>query len=1042
MSAPILVPYGEEAERALRDAIVAAKGGHALAPVTVAVPSNYTGLSVRRRLGRGELRLGDASGYVNVRFIVLARVAELLGAPALAAQQRRPLTSAVRAEAIRAALADDPGVFREVADHTATERSLDATFRDLRRTPEDALPAIERQGPRAASVVRAYRHVRGLADRYYDEEDLIEAATAAVDAGSPALRDVGHVILYLPRRLSPAERGFVDALERAGGITVIIGQTGDEEADGPARRLVESLAGSTNGSMLGRLHADEIVAVTDAEEEVRFALRRITDLLAEGTPLHRIAVLYPTAQPYALLVHEQFEAAKVPHNGPAVRTLAQTMPGRTLLALLRLREVDFRRDTVLDWLSTAPVLEQARGRPAPAHRWDTISRDAGVLAGGEQWQRRLDRYIRTQTQRRESLERRDDTPESQLLGLNREIEFAQRLGGFMAELVENLKTGRDWSWSQHSAWARRLLDRYLGGEGHRKDWPDSELEAYNSVEAAVETLAGLDAVRPTTDEAVFRRALERELEGPASRIGRFGDGAFTGRIRDATGTSFDVAILLGMTEGLVPPRGRDDPLLPDTERAAAGDDVPLRTQRRAEERRDYLAALAVAARRVLVYPRADLRGQRGRLPARWLLESASALADKRMYSDDLDERPSPPWLTIVPSFEGALANGTQPASEQEYGLRSLVRWQRNGGSAIDHYLAAARSEYADGLDADFSRSGNRFTKWDGKLGDTSDLMPSAERAISPTALQNWASCPRKYLFGNVLYVAETVRPEETLRLTAIDRGNIIHNALERFFNEQLPIEPDHEWIPGQRNRLLAIGSELCGEAEAAGITGKAVLWQLDRARIMRDLAGFLDADEALRREFGVAPVHLELAFGVQDGSEPAVLMDLDGRREIAFRGRIDRVDRAPDGSHLLVLDYKTGKASPYTKLDKDPVKRGTLLQLPIYALAAQQAFAKVPTDAYYWFATDQESYGLAGYQISHQRHERFREALVTIVEGIRDGVFPARPGDENKMFKSYESCLFCPYTRVCPSDKARAWERKRGEPELAAYVTLAEGNPD
>ena len=128
-----LVPYGPPAVEALREAIAAAKGGDPLQPVTVAVPSNYAGLSLRRALG------STGRGLVNVRFIVLPRIAELLGSPALAEEGKRPLTSPVRAEAVRAAVAADPGIFGPVREHAATERSLEATFRDLRRAPEGAL---------------------------------------------------------------------------------------------------------------------------------------------------------------------------------------------------------------------------------------------------------------------------------------------------------------------------------------------------------------------------------------------------------------------------------------------------------------------------------------------------------------------------------------------------------------------------------------------------------------------------------------------------------------------------------------------------------------------------------------------------------------------------------------------------------------------------------------------------------------------------------------------------------------------------------------
>ena len=100
------------------------------------VPSAYAGLSLRRALaGRA-----GTPGLVNVRFLPLNRVAELLGAPALAQPDRRPLTPALRAAAVRAALADEPGVFGPVATHGATERAIAATLRDLAPRPTRRSP--------------------------------------------------------------------------------------------------------------------------------------------------------------------------------------------------------------------------------------------------------------------------------------------------------------------------------------------------------------------------------------------------------------------------------------------------------------------------------------------------------------------------------------------------------------------------------------------------------------------------------------------------------------------------------------------------------------------------------------------------------------------------------------------------------------------------------------------------------------------------------------------------------------------------------------
>src|SRR2546428_526330 len=79
-----------------------------------AARSRWVGLAVRRS------RLGGRA-LVNVRFLRLARLAELLGGPVLAAGGGRPLTPGRRAETVRALLAADPGPYpAEVAAQPAT----------------------------------------------------------------------------------------------------------------------------------------------------------------------------------------------------------------------------------------------------------------------------------------------------------------------------------------------------------------------------------------------------------------------------------------------------------------------------------------------------------------------------------------------------------------------------------------------------------------------------------------------------------------------------------------------------------------------------------------------------------------------------------------------------------------------------------------------------------------------------------------------------------------------------------------------------------
>src|SRR5581483_10471642 len=80
-------------------------------------------------------------------------------------------------------------------------------------------------------------------------------------------------------------------------------------------------------------------------------------------------------------------AAGVATNGAAVVPVANRVAGRTLLGLLALPESGFRRQDVFAWLSAAPLLQQ--GGSVPVTAWERLSREAGVVAGVEQWDRLL-----------------------------------------------------------------------------------------------------------------------------------------------------------------------------------------------------------------------------------------------------------------------------------------------------------------------------------------------------------------------------------------------------------------------------------------------------------------------------------------------------------------------------------------------------------------------------------------------------------------------------------------------------------------------------
>jgi DNA helicase-2/ATP-dependent DNA helicase PcrA len=116
--------------------------------------------------------------------------------------------------------------------------------------------------------------------------------------------------------------------------------------------------------------------------------------------------------------------------------------------------------------------------------------------------------------------------------------------------------------------------------------------------------------------------------------------------------------------------------------------------------------------------------------------------------------------------------------------------------------------------------------------------------------------------------------------------------------------------------------------------------------------------------------------------------------ETKVTGRIDRIDREPDGS-VAIVDYKTGKARDQENADQS-------LQLSLYAIAAREKWGyQVGRTSFYNLehnvsvdTTRSESELLAA-----------RAQVEDAARGIAAGEFPMKTGMH---------CAFCAYRSVCP----------------------------
>ncbi|MGI9621472.1 MAG: hypothetical protein ACR2PK_01450, partial [Acidimicrobiales bacterium] len=299
----IVVPAGPATHRALAEAVRDAKGSDPLDPVTVVVPNNFVGIAARRELAASptppapaETQAGRVypSGIAGVDFVTPFRVAELFGSASLSSRGLRPVSTPVVAAAVRQVLRVQPGYFERVRDHPTTERRLVNSHRELSELAEAELTTLADVGFRAAEVVRVHRAVcASLSDRWYTEQDLVRSAVATIEAQPELTNSLGSLVVFLPDTLAPSQATMLRALAAVVAITVIVGTTGNEEADSSLLTMVSQLSSneaattalaSIEAATVGLPTGIESLSVSDADDEIRHVVRGLSAAAQAGVP--------------------------------------------------------------------------------------------------------------------------------------------------------------------------------------------------------------------------------------------------------------------------------------------------------------------------------------------------------------------------------------------------------------------------------------------------------------------------------------------------------------------------------------------------------------------------------------------------------------------------------------------------------------------------------------------------------------------------------------------------------------------------------------
>jgi DNA helicase-2/ATP-dependent DNA helicase PcrA len=236
-------------------------------------------------------------------------------------------------------------------------------------------------------------------------------------------------------------------------------------------------------------------------------------------------------------------------------------------------------------------------------------------------------------------------------------------------------------------------------------------------------------------------------------------------------------------------------------------------------------------------------------------------------------------------------------------------------------------------------------------------------SLSASDLDLYLTCPLKYKFARVFGIPQ----EPTINQRF---GILMHNVLERFHRE----DPE----PGEEGLRRLMGLLEAGWRRSGFGSSDDELQYRDRAR------------EAMRlywereREAEGEPLWLERKFDFRIGPHHV-------------RGRVDRVDRLPDGSHELI-DYKTGERKTEADLESD-------LQLALYRLAAREAWdLDTPMSGSYYYVLDAEKVAAPTKADDAERVER---TVLQVAEGALSQDFEPRP--------SPRVCSWCDYRLICPA---------------------------
>ncbi|SDC08197.1 DNA helicase/exodeoxyribonuclease V, subunit B [Cupriavidus sp. YR651] len=324
----------------------------------------------------------------------------------------------------------------------------------------------------------------------------------------------------------------------------------------------------------------------------------------------------------------------------------------------------------------------------------------------------------------------------------------------------------------------------------------------------------------------------------------------------------------------------------------------------------------------------------------------------------------------------------------------VMTWQRFGGRGEPHHVsgwierlsaccaragAPIEANAAPGLHETFARPGYM------PAPAAPERVPARWSAQAYNMLRR---CPYQFFAGRMLGLAGLEAVNDDLEKR--DIGNLLHRVLLQYHEEMHA--SDERDAERRLARLREISDDVFGALMADD--GNAIGYYRRWCEVLPSYVAWQTAREAEGWHWRGGEMDVSVDVAMPDGVP------------LRLAGRIDRIDKGPDGAHA-VLDYKTQPASRLRRKAGDPEED---CQLPFYGLLRADAVAGS------WVALEGVKLGGKDSSPGAQREvdlPEFQATVTWLERQLRNDVGRLRQGARLPAFGDAAACTYCEARGLC-----------------------------